>query len=69
MKRSHRRGQATLEYLLIISVVSIGLGGVILGFTNPFGAAVVDLGDNMADCSLTRQGVQGQNATHGSHCN
>jgi len=53
-----RSGQSTVEYLLTMSVVSIAIVAIMLSFDAVFTSSVKDASNNMADTTLTTQGVQ-----------
>ena len=53
-----RSGQSTVEYLLTMSVVSIAIVAIMLSFDAVFTNGVKDASNNMADTTLTTQGVQ-----------
>ncbi len=53
-----RRGQSTVEYMLTMSVVSLAIIAIMLGFEALITTGTSDLSDELASTNLTTQGMQ-----------
>jgi len=53
-----RRGQSTVEYMLTMSVVSLAIIAIMLGFEALITTGTADLADELATTTLTTQGMQ-----------